>query len=604
MESITNNLFVKTFLFCLSLYLLPTNTKCQTVLASTSSAVFVHNWSEKVYVQTDRSYYLPGDTIWMKALVKYSNPVFKDSLSKVLHIDLYSANKIMITKALLQIKNGECANGIVIPTKLPTGDYYLLAYTKWMLNFSDYFIKALPIGNVGKFIKPKNLDTASSLPHGLKLLVDMEEYINSRQNVSIKIKASETTDRIKTLSVSFTELNSNAAIKNSPSITSFNNQFKGESLKVLTVNHIIENSIVYKGQVHKVFNEKRELNPVFKDAVTVKALVPTQKKSYLAHPAANGKFEIGLDYADTASVSFVGETKKGVLYGDIEIFPLDTVTVDFTPLAIDYEFENYTPQNMRKQFIGEVKILEEVIVKARKIELKKSPRLPMVTIPLGLVHKSSKVEDVKAMRKMNFLGNAIQYMVQGQEIEILNDDGRPTDVFYFGINRGTTIPYRFYLNGNRIYYNDLRYMTAAVITKLSVYGSEGSSGAGSINKQALILSRNAFNPVNPEDIGGPIAGNVLIYTEPYVEATLEPKPYTTYQLKGYDKILHFSPLKVSRELNFRPTVYWNPFVQLNANREANITFTNSDFEGQFKLIVEGITEMGKPIRVVKIINAE
>ena len=122
MESISTNIILVRFLVALGLYLFATPIHCQTLVTSTLLPAFANNWSEKVYVQTDRSYYLPGDTLWAKALLKYSNPVYQDSLSKVLHIELYSANKILVTKALLQIKNGECANGIVIPNNLPAGD--------------------------------------------------------------------------------------------------------------------------------------------------------------------------------------------------------------------------------------------------------------------------------------------------------------------------------------------------------------------------------------------------------------------------------------------------------------------------------------------------
>lgn len=45
-------------------------------------------------------------------------------------------------------------------------------------------------------------------------------------------------------------------------------------------------------------------------------------------------------------------------------------------------------------------------------------------------------------------------------------------------------------------------------------------------------------------------------------------------------------------------------MKLNENGEIAINFTCSDFEGPFKLVIEGLTETGEPIRVVKIVNGE
>jgi len=568
----------------------------QTLVKGELPEDFLKNWREKVFILTDRGYYNSGDTIWLKALFKYSNPSYQDSLSKVLHVDLYTSSKILISKSKFKIKNGFVASGIGIPDQLPPDTYFLVAYTSWMLNFGEYFIKPLPIGEFGKYGKANTTDTISGVPEGLKIKVDLPDYINPRENVTLKIKAMEETESIKSLSVSLTSLSSSAGAPKSPTILSFNSQFLGDGLKSLFIKHKIETAIVHKGKVHKVFNEQRELNPVFKDEVVVKAFVPLHKKIYMSQPIVNGKFEIGFDYVDTASVSFAGETKKGLKYGDIELLPQDTLKAKFILPKLEYEQDNYTSPTMPKQFAKDSKILKEVIVKARKIEPKRLLKLPIPPIPLGFAQKTSKVEDVKSMRLMNQLKIAIQYMVRGEEIEVLDRETRePLNIFYYGINRGTVLAYRFYLNGVRTYYDDLRLMPASALTKFIVYGSEASNGFAT-----GIGDRSKNN--NPEDRGGLIAGSVLIYTEPYEDASLNSQAYTTYQLKGFDKEIEFKAPKETAILNFRPLVYWNPLLELDGKRETIVNFTSTDFEGPFKLTIEGITDSGKPVRVVKILN--
>jgi hypothetical protein len=547
--------------------------------------IFLKNWREKVYVQTDRAYYMPSDTVFFKALIKYSNSLYQDSLSKVLHVDLYTNDKILISKKKFKIKNGAASSAIIIPDNLPSDIYYLVAYTGWMTNFNEYFIKPIPVGELGKLIKVKALDTVSHLPSQVKLKIEFPKSVGPRESVFLRLQAVEEIDSIKSLSVSLTDLKSNLDIDGAATINFFDHRFEGDDINVLKIKHQIENSIVYQGRVHKVFNEKRELNPVFKENVVVKAFVPSHRKIYMSPPVVKGRFEIGFDYADTASVSFAGETKKGLKYGDIEILPQDTLKANFILPNLEYEQDNYTSPTMPKQFAKDSKILKEVTVKARKIEPKRLLKLPIPPIPLGFAQKTSKVEDVKSMRKLNQLKYAIQYMVRGEETPI-----EDTDDFYYGINRGTALPYLFYLNGNRTYYNDLRMMPTSDLTKIEIYGSEGISG--------FATGANS----NPEDKGGLKAGIILIYTEPYFDANLDPQAYATFQLMGFDQEIKFSPIKAASLLNFRPTVYWNPSVEFNAQRAASLNFICSDFDGQFKLTIEGLTKKGEPIRIVKILN--
>lgn len=169
--------------------------------------------------------------------MKYSNQLYSDSLSKVLHVEIYTSEKKLVAKKLLQIKNGECQNGIVLSNKFLIGNYYLLAYTRWMLNFNDYFIRPLPIIDPSRVIVADLVDTISLIPSGVKLKVALNKLIGRGKTKSLKIKVSESTDKVKSISVGVTDLYSNPDIKNSPTVVSFDNRFKGKYLSTLTIDH-------------------------------------------------------------------------------------------------------------------------------------------------------------------------------------------------------------------------------------------------------------------------------------------------------------------------------------------------------------------------------
>ncbi|WP_375446933.1 TonB-dependent receptor plug domain-containing protein [uncultured Fibrella sp.] len=103
---------------------------------------------EKVYLHTDRTTYLPGETIWMKSYLFYGASRGADSSSGAVLVDLVSPNgqKIRLDTRF-QSKGGYGEGYLALPDSLPTGRYTLRAYTGWMRNFLEdwYFNKAIDI---------------------------------------------------------------------------------------------------------------------------------------------------------------------------------------------------------------------------------------------------------------------------------------------------------------------------------------------------------------------------------------------------------------------------------------------------------------------------
>jgi hypothetical protein len=94
------------------------------------------NPPEKTYLQTDRSNYLAGETIWFKSYITlFEKPGI---LSKVLYITLSNNKGKVLQKKQLQVINGSASGELEIPENTLAGEYYLHAYSLWMLNFSDF----------------------------------------------------------------------------------------------------------------------------------------------------------------------------------------------------------------------------------------------------------------------------------------------------------------------------------------------------------------------------------------------------------------------------------------------------------------------------------
>ncbi len=105
------------------------------------NAYRLHLPTEKVYLQTDRDTYLPGETVWLSGSLFDGATHRTDSVSAVLYVELIDTKSRQRTLyGQFRATNGHAPGQFTLPESLPGGTYRLRAFTGWMRNFSpDYF---------------------------------------------------------------------------------------------------------------------------------------------------------------------------------------------------------------------------------------------------------------------------------------------------------------------------------------------------------------------------------------------------------------------------------------------------------------------------------
>jgi hypothetical protein len=97
---------------------------------------------EKVYLHTDRNFYIAGDIIWFKLYNVDASLHQPLDLSKVAYIEIINAGNAAVSQAKVGLSDGKGNGSIDLPVNFPTGTYKLRAYTNWMKNFGpDYFFE-------------------------------------------------------------------------------------------------------------------------------------------------------------------------------------------------------------------------------------------------------------------------------------------------------------------------------------------------------------------------------------------------------------------------------------------------------------------------------
>lgn len=118
---------------------------------------------EKVYVHTDKGFYLAGEILWFKIYCVNGVNHQPFDLSKVAYVELLDKDNKPVMQGKAALKGGFGNGSFYLPSSINAGNYVLRAYTNWMKNFGpDYFYEQpVTIVNSLKPLPAPARDTAS-----------------------------------------------------------------------------------------------------------------------------------------------------------------------------------------------------------------------------------------------------------------------------------------------------------------------------------------------------------------------------------------------------------------------------------------------------------
>lgn len=145
------------------------------------------NLQEKVFVHTDRNFYLTGDHLWLKVYLvdaSFNRPLI---LSKVVYVEVLDDQNQAVLSAKVPMENAMGNTAIFLPASLNSGNYMVRGYTRWMKNYSPDFFFHKTITVVNPF-KPLGLQAPTAnkaldvqfFPEGGHLVVGLESKVGFR----------------------------------------------------------------------------------------------------------------------------------------------------------------------------------------------------------------------------------------------------------------------------------------------------------------------------------------------------------------------------------------------------------------------------------------
>jgi hypothetical protein len=118
---------------------------------------------EKVYVHTDKGFYLAGEILWFKVYYVNGTNNKPFDLSKVAYVELLDKDNRPVMQGKVALKSGFGDGSFYLPASVNAGNYILRAYTNWMKNFGPdcFFEQRVTIVNSLKPLPAQIHDTAS-----------------------------------------------------------------------------------------------------------------------------------------------------------------------------------------------------------------------------------------------------------------------------------------------------------------------------------------------------------------------------------------------------------------------------------------------------------
>jgi hypothetical protein len=146
-----NKLKMRLFFFC-SFLCIPVGLLAQEGQLLEIQAKFqdyaVRHLQEKIFVHTDKDFYLTGETLWFKIYDvdgTFHKPM---AINKIAYVEIISNEKLAVIQTKIDMDNGTGHGSLKLPEVLP-GNYTLRAYTRWMRNYgpSVFFEKVITIAD-------------------------------------------------------------------------------------------------------------------------------------------------------------------------------------------------------------------------------------------------------------------------------------------------------------------------------------------------------------------------------------------------------------------------------------------------------------------------
>lgn len=545
--------------------------------------------NETLFVHLNNTTLIAGETLHCKLYCTNPTNNTWSEISKIAYVDLVNSDSQVIFSNKIYLDNGKGQGDFFIPTTIETGNYKLIAYTKWMLNKKDLKIAKTDLLLINPYLVSNKTNSASK---ETKTTGNESVTENSIKDKTFAIQLDKTTFRereqvplkIKSLTAETNKGSYSLSVKKIDNLPSKRQMNAAEFVKFNTNNELtnrMNDSIRFlpelRGEIisGSITNTK---NPGEINHKTVALSIPGKEYAFkITQTNPSGKFNFILDkdpnYSN-AVVQIIGNDKndykidvdknKGYNLSDLK-------NTDETFLTSDYKstIEQRSIANQIENAYYSLK--KDSITNGSSVYPFYNPLQKEYILGDYTKFPTLKETITEVIKEMYYREKDNNYSLNLRDINY--------DLEYFSEPALVLVDGLLIQNVNELFtYKTENIYKVSIVPGVYFYGPKAFNGV--IN----------FTTKNNDYVTS-AHGNFILNTEIQ---------------RPQNKIIAFKQNyndqnKENRIPDYRYQLLWEPQLTLE-NKENTVSFFTSDVSGKYEISLEGFTENGLPVSAKEIIE--
>jgi hypothetical protein len=535
---------------------------------------------ETVFVHTNATTLVSGETLLYKIYCLKSSDKTPSNISKVAYVELVDDSKKSVFKTKNSLENAVGQGDYFIPTTLKTGSYKLIGYTNWMLNkpFSELFQLNINIVNPYKvdektsalniLANGSNTSSENSANENITFKLNKKIFTN-REFVDLKIQSLNNSFRDGTYSLSVRKLD-NIPTQNQISAVKFSSalsypiviDLQKQDQKIILPElrgEIISGKITAKNNSDKIEN------------LSIGLSIPGKSFAFeVVKTDRDGNFIFNVSktfFTSNIIIQIIDEKAN-----NYDVVINNAPEIDYSQISFEKDSKlSYTfKESLLERSISSQ--IENAYYHKKVDNIEKAPTSDAFYYPLA---KEYILDDYTRFKTLKETITEVVVEVYSKQKD---------DKIYLHVNDPSIFPQLpesalvlvdgLYLENQ----NDLLTYNMKNVYKIELIVGRYYVGAKSFNG---LISFTTFD----KDFKSTQTGSFI--AKPTI---LRPQPK-----KIYNKVKYENTADNERIPDFRNQLFWNPDVQLNQDSETS--FYTSDLSGTFEIRLEGFTKSGIPVSI-------
>ena len=124
---------------------------------------------EKIYLHTDKPYYLTGEKVWFRAYLADAVTHIPSPMSRYVYVELINPLDTVVTRVKIRQKDDVYHGHLLIPDNIPEGDYTMRAYTTFMQSQEENYFCTKAVHICDPQARAVSIDTEFTFESGRRI---------------------------------------------------------------------------------------------------------------------------------------------------------------------------------------------------------------------------------------------------------------------------------------------------------------------------------------------------------------------------------------------------------------------------------------------------